>query len=134
MERFVSPEKVTGRAQLFTTPVNIKTDTFGYSGTWQVESERAVARDAAKLALRFQGKKVFLVMAPEQSGMPGSVTVLLDGHPIENTSAGADVRDGKVTVTADRLYELVNLGEGESAHQLELRFAGGVVVYAFTFS
>ena len=35
--------------------------------------------------------------------------VLLDGNPIPNRLAGADVHNGYVTVSAQRLYELVDL-------------------------
>lgn len=134
LERFASPERVTGAAQVFTAPESLKLNTFAYRGTWRVEGECAVAGTEAGLSLRFQGKKVFLVMAPETAGAQGTVTVWLDGQPIEASVAGKDVTNGAVTVDEDRLYELVNFGNTPEEHTLELRFESGVTVYAFTFS
>lgn len=134
LERFASPERVTGAAQAFTTPENLKLNTFAYQGTWRVEGERAVAKTEASLSLQFQGKKVFLVMAPEVTGTKAVVTVLLNGQPIEAMVAGQDVVSGAVTVDEDRLYELVNFGDAPGEHTLELQFESGVTVYAFTFS
>ncbi len=58
--------------------------------------------------------------------------VLLDGRPIPRQAAGADVRNGTVTVRDQRLYRLVSLPElGEQ--ELELRLPPGVSAYAFTF-
>jgi hypothetical protein len=60
------------------------------------------------------------------------VQVLLDGRPIPDADAGADVHDGVVTVRRQRLYSLVSLPRAEQ-HRLSLRFANGVTGYAFTF-
>lgn len=134
MERFASPESVTGAKQIFTAPVNLALHSFAYSGSWTVERERALSASSASLKLHFNGKKVFLVMAPDIVGEKRTVEVRLDGQAIENMSAGSDVHDGRVTVDEDRLYELVNLGNGGEEHVLELLFDSGTAVYAFTFS
>jgi hypothetical protein len=60
------------------------------------------------------------------------VQVLLDGHPIAASDAGADVRAAHLTVRRQRLYSLVSLPRTER-HRLGLRFAPGVTGYAFTF-
>ena len=52
--------------------------------------------------------------------------------PDPPAEAGADVHDGAVTVTHQRLYSLVSL-PGDQQHHLTLRFAPGVTGYAFTF-
>jgi hypothetical protein len=135
MERFLSPERVTGEAQMFTAPAIFKEDSFAYTGTWKVESERAIAGSNTVLALRFKGKKVFLVMAPPDNASSGSVKVFLDQNPITKELSGKDVIDGKVSVDAERLYELFD-GKGASGeHSLRLEFeTSGTAVYAFTFS
>ena len=135
MERFLSPERVTGEAQMFTAPVTFKEDSFAYTGTWKVESERAIAGSDTILALRFKGKKVFLVMAPPDNASSGSVKVFLDQNLITKELSGKDVIDGKVLVDADRLYELFD-GKGMSGeHTLRLEFeTPGTAAYAFTFS
>ena len=135
MERFQSPERVTGEAQVFTTPTALKRHAFAYDGTWKVESERAITGNGATLALRFEGKKVFLVMAPPDTAASGSVRVFLDQNPIARELSGKDVVDGTVSVDTERLYELFD-GKGTTGeHALRLEFeTPGTAVYAFTFS
>jgi hypothetical protein len=58
--------------------------------------------------------------------------VLLDGRPIPAALAGADVHGGAVTISSQRLYELVDLPRVEQ-HVLELRPEAGVEGYSFTF-
>ena len=68
-------------------------------------------------------------------GSPGHdrrVRVLLDGQPISAADAGADVHDGVVTVTGQRLYNLVDLPR-VGHHVLTLEPEAGVEGYAFTF-
>ena len=65
-------------------------------------------------------------------GEPRPVRVLLDGKPVPARFAGRDVRDGIATVSAQRLYRLVELPRAER-HRLTLEFAPGVSGYAFTF-
>ena len=68
-------------------------------------------------------------------GSPGrdrQVKVLLDGQPISGADAGTDVHGGAVTVTGQRLYNLVDLPE-VGHHVLTLEPEAGVEGYAFTF-
>jgi hypothetical protein len=58
--------------------------------------------------------------------------VLLDGQPIPAKVAGADVRGGRATIEAQRLYRLVDLSSVER-HLLSLLFDPGISGYAFTF-
>ncbi len=135
MERFVSPEKITGAAQMFTAPVSLQKDTLALSGTWTVMPERALASNNADLTLHFEGKKVFLVMAPSTVGLSGTVKIFLDGRLVESVFSGKDVKNGRVTVDQDRLYELLDLKEAAGQHMLRLEFeTPGTVAYAFTFS
>ena len=67
-----------------------------------------------------------------RGGRPRSVQVLLDGEPISDSEAGADVRAGRVTVTGERLYRLT-AGSRAGEHLLSLRLPPGVTAYAFTF-
>ena len=104
---------------------------FALGGTWHVDEESAEAVDAARLDARVSAKSVYLVLS-SRGDRPRSVEVLLDGRPIPAAQAGADVRDGRVTVRGQRLYRLVALvATGE--HRLTLEFDPGVSGYAFTF-
>lgn len=135
MDRFVSPERVTGETQVFTAPQALKTHSFAYTGSWKVESERALAVSDAALNVRFIGKKVFLVLSPPEQTASGSIKVFLDQSPITQELSGQDVVNGTLTVNAERLYELFD-GQGVTGeHTLRLEFeTPGIAVYAFTFS
>ena len=132
MEYLSSPEGVApDQPMRFTTPNKIPKDTFAFNGEWTVGSERAMPHVSAKLELNFQAKEVFLVMKSNALGK--RVRVLLDGQPVSDAQAGADVHDGVITITEDRLYRLLKLNAA-GEHRLTLEFLDdGVEIYAFTF-
>jgi cytochrome c biogenesis protein CcdA/thiol-disulfide isomerase/thioredoxin len=101
-----------------------------YGGRWRIDGESATAVADATISLSFQARRVFLVLGAGPG--PAGVEVLLDGEPLSGAGAGADVRAGRVTVTGQRLYRLVDLPEARRG-TLELRFEPGVTGYAFTF-
>jgi cytochrome c biogenesis protein CcdA/thiol-disulfide isomerase/thioredoxin len=108
-------------------------DGLSYGGRWLVAPQFAEARAGARLELRFHSRRVFLVLGPPRKGAsPRSLEVLLDGHPIRAGEAGADVHGSSVRVRGQQLYRLVEL-PAAGTHLLELRPAGGVRGYAFTF-
>jgi cytochrome c biogenesis protein CcdA/thiol-disulfide isomerase/thioredoxin len=105
-------------------------DDLAYGGRWKVEPESATAGAGAGLDLHFGARRVYLVL-----GSPGRdrrVRVLLDGRPIPDRLAGADVHNGVVTVSGQRLYSLVDLPKVERG-VLRLEPEAGVMGYAFTF-
>jgi thiol-disulfide isomerase/thioredoxin len=104
---------------------------FAYSGTWNVAEEPATAVSGAGVDVEFEARNVYLVLSSVGES-PRRVQVLLDGKPISPRDSGADVHDGAVTVTAQRLYSLVSL-PADQEHRLSLRFAPGISGYAFTF-
>ena len=57
---------------------------------------------------------------------------MLDGRPIPNKEAGADVHNGKFTVVGQRLYSLVSFPEAEQAI-VTVELPPGVSAYDFTF-
>jgi cytochrome c biogenesis protein CcdA/thiol-disulfide isomerase/thioredoxin len=114
----------------FTAPKALPANEFAYHGNWRITLESATAGAGASLDLNFGARRVYLVL-----GSPGrdrKVRVLLDGQPISAADAGTDVHDGAVTVTGQRLYNLVNLPE-VGHHVLTLEPEAGVQGYAFTF-
>lgn len=133
-ERLASLEVSSGKMQSYTLPASLRQDEYAFSGNWAIENERAITGTPARLDLRFQGEKVFLVMSPT-AGDARTAQVFLDGQLVGGGQAGKDVKNGFVSVDSDRLYELIDL-RGESAdHMLRLEFPdGGVAAYAFTFS
>jgi cytochrome c biogenesis protein CcdA/thiol-disulfide isomerase/thioredoxin len=104
---------------------------FAFSGTWSIGGQPATAVTNAGVEVEFEAKNVYLVLS-SRGGSPRKVQVELDGKPISIGDAGADVHEGTVTVTSQRLYGLVSLS-GDQPHRLKLHFAPGVSGYAFTF-
>ncbi len=127
-ERFVNPMLSPGLHD-FTAPASLPPNEFAYHGRWRITLDSATA-EGGSLDLHFGARRVYLVL-----GSPGRarrMRVLLDGRPIPESLAGADVHDGVVTVRAQRLYSLVDLpkvGRG----LLRLEPEAGVTAYAFTF-
>ena len=105
-------------------------DQLAYGGVWDVEGENATAGPDAALQLRFGARRVFLVLG--SPGQPRRMRVLLDGRPIPDALAGADVRGGVATIGMQRLYDLVDLPT-VGRHLLRLEPQPGIAGYAFTF-
>lgn len=123
--------KAAKGTQTFTTPKNITPNHFGFGGTWKISDEYSTAEKDGSLTYNFNAAKVFLVMRPEKD--PGTVEVYLDGVLIPQKYAGTDVKNGKLTIDTDRLYELVSLQNVET-HRLKLVYkTPGIQTYAFTF-
>jgi cytochrome c biogenesis protein CcdA/thiol-disulfide isomerase/thioredoxin len=101
-----------------------------YGGEWTIEDQPVTAGKGARLDLNFGARRVYLVLG--SPGKPRRVKVLLDGKPIAAADDGADVHNGYVKVTGERLYNLVELPRVEH-HVLELVPEEGVQGYAFTF-
>jgi cytochrome c biogenesis protein CcdA/thiol-disulfide isomerase/thioredoxin len=104
---------------------------FSLSGTWKITGESATAVRDAAINARVTAREVFLVLGTDD-GRPRDVEVLLDGKPLPDALAGADVSGGRLTVAAQRLYRLVTLPKVED-RTLTIRLAPGVSAYAFTF-
>jgi cytochrome c biogenesis protein CcdA/thiol-disulfide isomerase/thioredoxin len=128
-QRFVNGQ-ITSGAHDYGTPKKPPTDDLAYGGRWQVSSEAATAGPGASLQLRFHARRVFLVLGSPQHAL--QTRVLLDGHPVPDPAAGADVRGSRVDVHAQKLYQLIDLRKPET-HLLTLLPATGVSGYAFTF-
>jgi cytochrome c biogenesis protein CcdA/thiol-disulfide isomerase/thioredoxin len=103
---------------------------YTFGGAWNVSEEEATAEQGAELDLNFGARRVYLVLG--SPGHPRKMRVMLDGKPISEADAGKDVHGGFVTITDQRLYNLVELPKVEH-HVLELRPEAGVQGYAFTF-
>jgi hypothetical protein len=142
--RVATPETYLGlaRAERFDPPPlrgthtyaqapRLATSHFALSGTWDESDVAATARADAAIHAAIVGKDAYLVLSPSPGGA-GDVRVLLDGHPIADDRAGADVHHGVVRVDRQRLYHLVSAPAGEH-HVLTLRVGTGIQAYAFTF-
>jgi cytochrome c biogenesis protein CcdA/thiol-disulfide isomerase/thioredoxin len=105
---------------------------FALHGYWWVGAQSATpVRAGARIQAGFQARHVYLVLT-SAAGVARRVGVLLDGHPVPPADAGADLRHGYVTVTAQRLYELISLPAAQD-HDLTVEVPPGVAAYDFTF-
>jgi cytochrome c biogenesis protein CcdA/thiol-disulfide isomerase/thioredoxin len=141
-----TPETYLGaaRAERFTNPVlspgthDFKApsgppppDEFAYRGGWRITLDSATARENASLDLAFGARRVYLVLGTDD-GRSRRMRVLLDGRPIPDELAGADVHGGAAEIAGHRLYDLVALPR-VGRHVLTLVPESGVTGYAFTF-
>jgi cytochrome c biogenesis protein CcdA/thiol-disulfide isomerase/thioredoxin len=104
---------------------------FALSGRWRTDQESSTALGNSHIDVQFQAAKVYLVLS-SKGGSPRRVGVRVDGRPVGAGSAGADARNGAVTVRNQRLYELVALPRS-GTHRLRLDLDPGVSGFAFTF-
>jgi cytochrome c biogenesis protein CcdA/thiol-disulfide isomerase/thioredoxin len=90
-----------------------------FIGPWHREPDDAEAGPGSRLRLKFQARRVFLVLgSPDRAR---SLDVILDGKPYRH-----------LLIKQQKLYTLVDLPRAGS-HELELRPAPGIHGYAFTF-
>jgi cytochrome c biogenesis protein CcdA/thiol-disulfide isomerase/thioredoxin len=128
-ERFTNPLLSPGPHDFRPPPAPGESE-FAYRGRWRVTLESATAAGGSSLDLHFGARRVYEVL-----GSPGHsrrMRVLLDGRSIPAGLAGSDVHGGAVTVSAQRLYDLVDLPRVED-HVLRLIPERGVTGYSFTF-
>jgi thiol-disulfide isomerase/thioredoxin len=111
-------------------PGRVAPDQLAYGGRWQITGESATADSGARLELNFEARRAFIVLG--SSSGPRRLRVLLDGRPIPNRLAGADVHGGVATISRQRLYRLVDLPRS-GRHRLSLAPEAGIAGYAFTF-
>jgi len=130
-ERFVNGPIASGLQNFEVPPSGLAPDSLAYEGRWRIAADGATSVKGSRLHLAFGAKKVFLVLG-SRGGAPRQARLLLDGKPLPQRLAGADVRDGVATIGGERLYRLVELPRAER-HVLSLRFAPGISGYAFTF-
>lgn len=113
----------------YVIPVELQNDHFYLDGVWKNNSDRMdLVSDSGIIKLPYFAKEVNIVASGESE-----LTILLDGKPISQEDAGADIRDGKVHTSESRLYNLVKAKE-PGRHTLEIQVNGsGFEIYTFTF-
>ncbi len=127
-ENYVGEGQLSASNQVFKQAA-LRLNQWTLDGRWQVQGQQIIAAGDSVIKLRFAAKNVYLVMG---SAQPERIFVRLDGAPI-GQSGGKDVIDSELTVTDNRLYELVNLDDFSADKTLELHVPNGVQLNAFTF-
>jgi cytochrome c biogenesis protein CcdA/thiol-disulfide isomerase/thioredoxin len=128
-ERFTNSKFSRGRHD-FSAPAKVPANDFAFRGGWNISLDFATAAAGASLDLNFGARRVYMVL--RSPGHSRRMRVLLDGHPISTAEAGSDVQSGILTVTAPRLYNLVDLPQ-VGHHVLTLEPEAGMVGYSIKF-
>ncbi len=119
--------------QNFERPKTISLNKFSFVGNWTVQDEYSQSGKDASLIYNFVGEHVYLVLKKGQA-VDGEIEVFIDGKVISSEMSGLDVKNGVITVSTDKLYDIVNMKGNTKNHLLELRFkTPGVQAFAFTF-
>jgi cytochrome c biogenesis protein CcdA/thiol-disulfide isomerase/thioredoxin len=133
----------TQRQQNFVTPVlsgvrryqgakTVGLNQFALKGIWWGTSESlSPVGITSSITGGVQAAKVYLVLT-SNGNVPRRGRVLLDGQPIPNAHAGADVKNGVLTVTGERLYSLVSFPTAQQ-FTFTVELPPGVSAYDFTF-
>ena len=116
MEGLANAAILRGEAR-YVFPPALGPNQFAFAGRWRIGEQAARAGRDARLRLRFQARRVFLVLSGQ-----GRVGVSLDGRP----QRAVDVRG------TPRLYTVL-ARPSPTRGLLELRFPPGVAGWAFTF-
>jgi len=105
---------------------------FALKGPWNASSESITAEGpGASILGAVQAAKVYLVLT-SAGKVPRQARVLLDGKPIPSAHAGADVKNGVVTITGQRLYSLISFPAAQQ-FSFSVELPPGVSAYDFTF-
>jgi cytochrome c biogenesis protein CcdA/thiol-disulfide isomerase/thioredoxin len=127
-QRFVEKQKTT-----YTYPSVLPLHHWALSGAWISQGEYIESGEkGASLKLHFLAKKVFLVLA-SKNGHEIQATIKVNGKNIEGNNAGKDLEGGRLIVTKETLYELVNLSSVQEGELEIITNDPGLRAYAFTF-
>ncbi len=133
---FASPDGLReDRAHDYTAPTRLSLNHWAPTGTWTITGRAAaLAEPGGRIAFRFQGRDVNLVMGPARRGTAIRFRVRLDGRPA-TAAPGSDVdADGGGTVAEQRTYQLIRQRAPIGERTFEIEFLdAGVEVFCFTF-
>jgi len=145
-----SPETYVGyaRAENFRSPGGLARDRvktyspgpltlngWSLAGDWRVTREHADLQAAGgRVAFRFKGRDLHLVMGSGRSGATPRFRVRIDGQ-VPGADAGVDIdARGMGRIDGERLYQLVRQSGPVRERTFEIEFLDpGVQVFAFTF-
>jgi thiol-disulfide isomerase/thioredoxin len=135
-QNFASPGgAVLDNPRVYMFPARLRLNEWALSGGWTVKKEAAVLNEPnGRIAYRFHGRDLHLVMGPAVPGISVRFRVRIDGQP-PGAAHGVDVDEqGDGTITEQRLYQLIRQPKPIADRQFEIEFLGsGVEAFAFTF-
>jgi Thioredoxin like C-terminal domain len=135
-QNFASPGGAKlDQARAYVLPDPLKLNQWALMGDWTIGRRAAVlSGHDGRIAFRFHTRDVHLVMSPHLRGTSVPFHVLVDGEP-PGDAHGLDVdKEGRGTLSQQRLYQLIRARGSITDRTFEMTFLGaGVEAYAFTF-
>jgi thiol-disulfide isomerase/thioredoxin len=135
-ENFASPGGVVLEEQhLYAAPNHLLLSYWALSGDWTVKKQSALLNQSGgRIANRFHGRDLHLVMGPAKRGTSVRFRVTLDGQT-PGVAHGLDVNEqGNGIVAEQRLYQLIRQPKPVAERKFEIEFLdSGVEAFAFTF-
>ncbi|MDQ8000356.1 MAG: cytochrome c biogenesis protein CcdA [Pseudomonadota bacterium] len=132
---FASPEGVLRDRPRAYTLAALRLNRWGLRGEWTVAPEYVqLEQPGGSVALRFQARDAHLVLGTVPGRGPVRFRLTLDGQP-PGADHGEDVdAEGRGTLDAQRLYQLVRQKGAVDERTVEIQFLdAGARAYAFTF-
>ena len=124
--------KLSGGTHDYPGASSLSLNEFALKGPWNASQESiTVEGSGASISGAVQAAHVYLVLT-SAGNVPRQGRVLLDGQPIPNAHAGADVKNGVLTITGERLYSLVSFPTAQQ-FTFTVQLPPGVSAYDFTF-
>jgi thiol-disulfide isomerase/thioredoxin len=112
----------------YSLPSDLQQDHFYLEGQWQnLSDSMKLVSQSGKIVLPYYAKDVHIVAANK-----ADLNILLDGKPITPNDSGADVQNGIVHVSENRLYTLVS-SNTVGPHTLTIMAQSSFQIYTFTF-
>ena len=135
-EGFASPGgAAVGRRHSYTTPRDLKLNQWALTGDWTVEP--GFSRDNqpnGRIAYRFHGRDLHLVMGPPTGAQPVRFRVFLDGQAPHAAHGGDVDEQGNGVAREQRLHQLIRQPGPIADRLFEIEFLEpGVEAYSFTF-
>jgi hypothetical protein len=123
------------RRRDYAAPPGLSLNQWALSGAWTIgEQITTLNEPGGRIAFRFHGRDLNLVLGPEVEAQPVRFRALIDGAPPDG-ARGIDLDEqGKGTITAARLYQLVRQDGPIADRTFEITFVdAGAQAYVFTF-
>jgi thiol-disulfide isomerase/thioredoxin len=135
-ENFASPGgPVPDRQHGYAIPAELGLNQWALAGDWTMGAEAATLNAAGgRIACRFQGRDLNLVMGPATPARPVRFRVFIDGQP-PGAAHGSDTGSGgDGTLTQQRVYQLIRQPGPITGRTFEIAFLDpGAQAYCFTF-
>ncbi|MDE1770544.1 MAG: redoxin domain-containing protein [Thaumarchaeota archaeon] len=113
----------------YTIPPGLQNDHFYLDGQWQnLPDNMKLVSDNGKIVLPYTAKDVHIVA----SGPGTNLQILLDGKDVQSQDIGQDFKNGTVSISDHRLYNIISSRESGS-HTLTIIAHPGFEIYTFTF-